>query len=702
MNLKSILIYLLELPRTVKQMMVVTLDLVLCLIAVWAAFYLRIDQTGLSVHQQAYVYLLAPLLAVPVFIRFGLYRAIFRYSGMGAMFSIAAAVGLYAVLFFGALIFAKWNGVPRSVGLIQPLLFLLLVGTSRALARQWLMKASGGSSHAQGRLMIYGAGNAGVQTASALRLARGFELLGFIDDDPTKIGRSINGVTIIGPAAVADAVREKRVTDILLAIPSIGRVRRNEIIAVLQDLPVHVRTLPGMGDLAAGRVTVQDLQELDVEDLLGRPPVPPDPVLLARNLAGKRVLVTGAGGSIGSELCRQILLERPTLLVLVEHNEFGLYLIHRELEALCRDLALPVEVLPLLGSVGNFGRMREICLQYQPHTVYHAAAYKHVPLVQSNPSEGVLNNVFGTLNMARAAMEAQVHHFVLVSTDKAVRPTNVMGATKRMAELVLQALAASSSVVFHLPDGSKSPEVRNRTCFAMVRFGNVLGSSGSVVPLFRKQLQSGGPVTVTHKEVTRYFMTIPEAAQLVLQAGAMARGGDVFVLDMGQPIKIMDLARRMIQLSGMTVRDASRPNGDIEISVTGLRPGEKLYEELLIGDNPEGTAHERIMKACEDFVPWPQLAPLLVQMRHAATVNDQGDMQRILTLLVQGYAPGGAPTVEPAVEEGAHARENEPTSTVEQSRFAQRVVGFGPAAQELVRSRVRGAGNLQPGLSVDK
>jgi FlaA1/EpsC-like NDP-sugar epimerase len=368
--------------------------------------------------------------------------------------------------------------------------------------------------------------------------------------------------------------------------------------------------------------------------------------LLAPNLADKVVLVTGAGGSIGSELCRQIIQERPRQLVLLEHNEFGLYSIHQELEGLCAEQKLPVELVPLIASVGNFGRLREVCKLYRPATVYHAAAYKHVPLVECNPSEGVLNNVFGTLNMARAAMESGVAHFVLVSTDKAVRPTNVMGATKRMAELVLQALAASPTVRFHLPDGTHSPEVTNNTLFAMVRFGNVLGSSGSVVPLFRKQLLAGGPLTVTHEEVTRYFMTIPEAAQLVLQAGAMAHGGDVFVLDMGQPVKIVDLARRMAQLSGLSVRDESNPAGDIEIKVVGLRPGEKLYEELLIGENPEGTAHPRIMKAHEDFVAWPQLAPVLVEMRLAATQNDGAAMRKILTQLGHGYAP--TPASHPA------------------------------------------------------
>lgn len=636
---------LLALPRTVKRLVVFALDVVLSLVSVWASFYLRLDQTGLPQLDQKYVYLLAPLLTVPIFARFGLYRAIFRYTGMAALASTAKAVGSYAVLFFVSLLLLKWSGVPRSVGLIQPLLFLLLVGGSRAVARFWLAGLSSKSRHAEGRLLIYGAGEAGVHAAYALAVNRQFVLLGFIDDDAAKAGGNINGVDIIGGADVADAVDRLGVTDILLAIPSLGRGQRNEIIARLRSLPVHVRTLPGMGDLASGRVTVQDFQELDVEDLLGRPPVSPTRTLLARNLADKVVLVTGAGGSIGGELCRQIILEKPQQLVLLEHNEFGLYTIHSELLALCAEKRLLVDVVPLLASVGNFGRLKEICHLYQPFTVYHAAAYKHVPLVESNPAEGVLNNVFGTLNMARAAMECAVANFVLVSTDKAVRPTNVMGATKRMAEMVLQALAATASVRFHLPDGTISHEVKNNTLFAMVRFGNVLGSSGSVVPLFRKQLLSGGPLTVTHADVTRYFMTIPEAAQLVLQAGAMAQGGDVFVLDMGQPVKILDLARRIAQLSGLTLRDENNPYGDIEIKLTGLRPGEKLYEELLIGDNPEGTAHERIMKAHEDFVPWSELAPLLVELRQAAVQSNSIVIRKILLQLVLGYSPSSVSQV---------------------------------------------------------
>lgn len=628
----------LQLPRYVKRLIVLMLDLMMSALAVWVAFYLRIDQVGVPLGEQYYVYVLSPLLFVPVFVSMGLYRAIFRYTGMAAMLTTSFAVGIYALLFFMALLYFKWDGVPRSLGLIQPLLFLILVGSSRAIARFWLAGMFAKSRYSDGRLLIYGAGEAGVQTATALAVSRQFRLMGFVDDDRSKTGGSINGINIIDSNRVGDAIERLGITDILLAIPSLDRGARNEIIAKLRSYSVHVRTLPGLGDLAAGRVSVQDFQELDIEDLLGRPPVAPERALLAKNLTSKVVLVTGAGGSIGGELCRQIILEKPLQLILLDHNEFGLYTIHSELLALCKDKSLSIDIVPLLASVNNFDRLSDICGQYKPQTVYHAAAYKHVPLVESNPCVGVLNNVFGTLNIARAAIECQVSHFVLISTDKAVRPTNVMGATKRLAELVLQALANSSTVEFDLPDGTKSSGVSNQTLFAMVRFGNVLGSSGSVVPLFRQQIKNGGPLTVTHADVTRYFMTIPEAAQLVLQAGAMAHGGEVFVLDMGQPIKIIDLAKRMIQLAGLTLRTEDNPNGDIDIELTGLRPGEKLYEELLIGDNPEATVNARIMKANEDFIGWSLLSPCLVALRHAAIHNDQAHIKDTFSRLVHGHS----------------------------------------------------------------
>ena len=611
-------------PRPLKQLVVIALDVVMCLFATWLAFTLRLDTPNFPDGAQRWIYALTPVMAVPIFIRFGLYRAIFRYSGQAALVATTKAIAVYGALLLALLLWLRWPNVPRTLGVLQPLIFLLLVGASRAMARFWLTGWHE-RRQAQGRLLIFGAGTAGVQTAAALGVSSQFKLLGFVDDDAGKVGRSINGVLVFSPAAVADLVSREEVSDILLALPSASRERRASIIESLRSLPVHIRTLPGMSDLASGRVTVQDFRELDIEDLLGRDTVPPDAVLLARNLVGKVVLVSGAGGSIGSELSRQILAEKPRQLLLVDHSEFALYSIHQELQELCAARRLDVELIPLLGSVTNPVRLQEICLAYHPNTVYHAAAYKHVPMVESNPAEGIVNNVFGTLNMVRAAMAGGVADFVLVSTDKAVRPTNIMGASKRMAELILQALAAHA----------ETPG----TCFSMVRFGNVLGSSGSVVPLFRRQLSAGGPLTVTHSDVTRYFMTLSEAAQLVLQAGAMATGGDVFVLDMGKPVNILDLAHRMVELSGMKVRDAAQPDGDIEILVTGLRPGEKLYEELLIGDNPAPTAHPRIMKAHEDYLQWPVLESRLEALRQACEAGEAELMKAVLKTCVHGYEP---------------------------------------------------------------
>ena len=639
-------------PRAAKRLVVVALDIFLALIATWIAFTLRLDTLNWPNGSQWWVYGLAPVLSVPIFIRLGLYRAIFRYTGQAALVTTAKAVAIYAGLLLALLLSQKWEGVPRTLGVLQPLVFFLLVGASRAFARFWLAGVGSARQKAGGRMLIYGAGTAGVQTASAMGFADQFVLLGFIDDDPGKVGRSVNGVPVVAPASVPELVASREISDILLALPSVSRSRRNDIIKSLQALPVHIRTLPGWADLATGRVTVRDFRELDVEDLLGRDPVVPDTELLATHLTGQVVLVTGAGGSIGAELSRQILLQRPRQLLLLDHNEFGLYSIHQELQAICVAQHLQVELVPLLGSVANYPRMHAVCRAYRPATIYHAAAYKHVPLVEDNACEGVANNVFGTLKMARAAIENSVGRFVLVSTDKAVRPTNVMGATKRMAELVLQALAAESAPRFTgtsfgphksvIPAGTVAgPLIQSShaTCFTMVRFGNVLGSSGSVVPLFRRQLAEGGPLTVTHADVTRYFMTIPEAAQLVLQAGAMAHGGDVFVLDMGNPVKILDLAKRMVRLSGLSVRDASNPAGDIAIAITGLRPGEKLYEELLIGDNPQPTAHPRIMKAREPFVPWTALSPELTLLDSAVQDDDPSTISALLQRHVQGYQP---------------------------------------------------------------
>jgi len=621
----------LEWPRSAKQLVVIGLDLVLSVLATWLAFSLRLDTLHLPDALQLRVYVIAPCLAIPVFIHFGLYRAVFRYTGQAALMATAKAVAVYALALSAVLVSVQWTMVPRSLGILQPLVFLILVATSRALARFWLAGMGQAGEGAAGRLLIFGAGTAGVQTAVALAVSRQFTLVGFVDDDPAKCGRSINGVHVWPASAVAERIASESVTDILLAIPGATRERRKAIVDALKALPVHVRTLPSMQDLASGRVKVQDFRELDIEDLLGRDPVPPRADLLAQDISDQVVMVTGAGGSIGSELARQIFAQHPKTLVLLDHSEFALYTIHQELLSLRAGALADITLVPVLARVSDNAHMKALCLRHRPATVYHAAAYKHVPLVEFNPGQGVLNNVFGTLSVAAAALEAQVGRFVLISTDKAVRPTNIMGASKRMAELVLQSLAQRHGG----PDS---------TCFSMVRFGNVLGSSGSVVPFFRQQLAAGGPLTLTHPEVTRYFMTITEAAQLVLQAGAMGQGGDVFVLDMGEPVKILDLAHRMVQLAGLSVRDAAHPGGDIEIAITGLRPGEKLYEELLIGDNPQSTLHPRIMKAHEDMLPWDVLQEHLSALRIAAVAEDEAQIRAVLAACVQGFsAPQAAP-----------------------------------------------------------
>jgi FlaA1/EpsC-like NDP-sugar epimerase len=478
-------------------------------------------------------------------------------------------------------------------------------------------------------VLIYGAGSAGRQLAAGLKTSPELVVVGFLDDNKSMHKQVLNGLKIHDPSMLLSLVTKYRVTQVLLAIPSASRARRNEILDMVRAAQVQVRTLPGMIDLAQGRVQVSDLKELDIEDLLGRDPVPPSRALLAKNITGKVVMVTGAGGSIGSELCRQIVQLSPSALLLIELTEFALYAIEQELQGQMATAGVQVSLLPLLANVRDESRMDEILRTWKPHTVYHAAAYKHVPLVEHNPAEGVKNNVLGTLNTAKLAAKHGVADFVLISTDKAVRPTNVMGASKRLAEMVLQAQAAAVQ------------KAGVTTCFSMVRFGNVLGSSGSVVPLFRSQIKDGGPITLTDERITRYFMTIPEAAQLVIQAGAMASGGDVFVLDMGEPVKIFDLAKRMVELSGLALKDDANPNGDIEIQVTGLRPGEKLYEELLIGDNPLPTSHARIMKAHEDFLLWAELQSKLTALGVALDANDVPLIRTLLKELVPGYQLDG-------------------------------------------------------------
>jgi FlaA1/EpsC-like NDP-sugar epimerase len=633
----AVLEHILSWHRTTKRLFVAALDAGMGVFSMWVAFTLRLDTLHWPEGNQWIAYILAPVLAFPVLMNLGLYRAIFRYTGMQALLTTGKAIGIYGALLLAILLIGKWEGIPRSVGILQPLIFLLLVGTSRSLGWLWL---AGRTTAAPHRLLIYGAGAAGAQTAAGLVSARNYRLQAFADDDPSKVGRSINGVRVYAPQALPATVQRLGITDVLLALPSAPRQRRQQIIESLRELPVRIRTLPGLTDLASGKVTVTDFQDLDIEDLLGRPPVAPDLPLMQQHIAGQTVMVTGAGGSIGSELCRQLAQLGVAELLLVEHSEFALYSIHQELQALAQQGVVACKLTPLLANVNNLQRMGELCRLHRPAHIYHAAAYKHVPMVEANAGEGIQNNVFGTLNMVRAALEHGVGHFVLVSTDKAVRPTNIMGASKRVAELVLQAMAHATQAPFAEvaePGGWRSP-----TRFSMVRFGNVLGSSGSVIPLFRQQIANGGPITVTHPEVTRYFMTIPEAAQLVLQAGAMAEGGDVFVLDMGDPIRILELARRMVALAGLTVRSDQHPSGDIDITFTGLRPGEKLYEELLIGDNPLPTGHPRILRAQEERFEWHVLRARLNELQAAVQTGDLQRMRALLKALVPGYQPEAA------------------------------------------------------------
>lgn len=617
-------------PRPVKRLITVSVDYLAVMLALWLAFSLRLSTFYVPPQQQWWLFLAAPVLAIPIFVKFGLYRAVIRYIGMDALWAILKAILLYTLLLMMVVVLAQDHAglVPRTVYGINALLLLVLIGGSRMLARWVLTKQSSQIKPNRKKpgfippVIIYGAGDAGAQLAAMLKMGHQLRPVAFIDDDVTLHDQQINGLTVYSPANLPVVMERYQVSELLLAMPSVTRSQRNQVLQSLEKYPVHVRTLPDMTDIAQGKISVSDIQEVDIADLLGRESVSPDVTLLKRNITGKNVMVTGAGGSIGSELCRQIIRNQPRQLVLFEISEFALYQIEKELQALNPSVA----VISLLGSVVDQSRLEAICQKFDIHTIYHAAAYKHVPMVEKNITEGVRNNIFGTLSTALAAVATDVETFVLISTDKAVRPTSTMGASKRMAELVLQGLAADSD-----------DEVITR--FTMVRFGNVLGSSGSVVPLFRQQVIDGGPVTVTHPDIIRYFMTIPEAAELVIQAGAMGMGGDVFVLDMGEPVKIVDLARRLIHLSGLTVRDADNPDGDIAIEFTGLRHGEKLYEELLIGNNVSMTKHQKIMRAEEHIIPWVTLQPILKQLQDAVADADHQRIRSILMQHIDGFVP---------------------------------------------------------------
>ena len=619
-------------PRRRKQLLILAVDVLSIEAALWLAFALRLETLDIFQGDAIQLFVLAPLLALPVFVGFGLYRSIIRYLGMQAYVSIAKAVALYAVLLALAAYVLAIDGVPRSAMVIHAALAFLMIGTTRAFARSWLhrLQASSSDRLARKNVVIYGAGSAGVQLATALGHSKELKPVAFLDDDTRLHGNRLGELEVFGPQNLQALIDRFQVKEVLLAMPSTSRRRRNEIIDLLEPLPVQVRTLPVLSDLAEGKVKTEDLREIDIEDLLGRDPVAPDPRLLKAIITGKSVMVTGAGGSIGAELSRQILALQPRCLVLYEQSEFSLYNIEQELTHLASTLAAPFpsdRIIALLGSVTDQVRLERAIGTLAVETIFHAAAYKHVPIVERNPCEGVLNNIFGTYRATQAALNQGVDTFVLVSTDKAVRPTNTMGTTKRFAEMILQAFAETLKAQ------------HRATRFAIVRFGNVLGSSGSVVPLFREQIHRGGPVTVTDPRIMRYFMTIAEATQLVIQAGAMGTGGDVFVLDMGEPVKILDLAQRMIRLSGLHVRNTDHPLGDIEIVFSGLRPGEKLYEELLIGNNAAITEHPRIMRANEKMLPMDAILAYLERLEKLLAAGDSNAIRLLLLEAVEEFEP---------------------------------------------------------------
>ncbi|EID4391654.1 polysaccharide biosynthesis protein [Vibrio vulnificus] len=618
------LAYIWSLPRVHKRLISLAIDTLLITFSFFMAIWVRHGEVAVSVSVETWLTLAGTVVVTLIaFTRLGLYRAVLRYLTFHALTVVVlgALISALSITTFAYFFNAE---VPRTVPVIYMTFLALLCGGARMMVRSLIVQASRKGCE---RVLIYGAGSTGRQLAIALRNAETYQVKGFIDNDPSLENTIIQGLTVHSSQQISRLVEKQEIEKILLAMPRATRSERKAIIDGLLHLPVEVLTVPDFKDIVNGNATVDELKDVAIEDLLGRDPVEPNPELMKANIHGKVVMVTGAGGSIGSELCRQIVRQKPKALILFELSEYGLYEIDKELSGMVEAMQLEVEIIPLLGSVQRINRLSATMRAFGVQTVYHAAAYKHVPLVEYNVVEGVRNNVFGTYYSAKAAIEAGVESFVLISTDKAVRPTNVMGTSKRMAELALQALAA------------KENDKVNGTRFCMVRFGNVLGSSGSVIPLFKRQIEEGQAITVTHPDIIRYFMTIPEAAQLVIQAGAMGKGGDVFVLDMGEPVKIVDLAKNLIQLSGLEVKSSDNPNGDIEIKFTGLRPGEKLYEELLIGDNVEGTDHERIMTANEQFLPLEEFNQILDNLDKACHEFDHETIRQILLETPTGFNP---------------------------------------------------------------
>ena len=622
----SLRLYFLDLPRISKLILSISVDSFLCFLAVYGAFYLRIGQFEELNYPILLAFSISILFAIPTFFFSGLYRTIFRYSGWPAMLVVSKSIFIYGLLYAFLLTLLGFEGIPRTVGAIQPLLLFFMVGSSRSIVAFWLgdLYKNRLKSSNLPRALIYGAGRVGRDLVLTLKNSNNLNVIGFIDDDPKKYLRLLCEKQIFNLKDLPELVSKKKVSLLLLAMPSASREKRNLIIQEALKYKLAVRTCPDLINIADGKIDSTNLVDLGIEDLLGREKVEPDQNLMKKNIESKVVLVTGAGGSIGSQLCREVLQIKPKKLLLLDSNEFSLYSILNELD-IAND-SYGVEIIPLLASIQDKKTIQLILNSWKPSTVYHAAAYKHVPIVEHNLSEGVKNNVLGTLSIAQASLDYGVSDFVFISTDKAVRPTNVMGATKRLGEICLQAL-------FQNKDNDK------QTKLSMVRFGNVLDSSGSVIPKFRKQIQDRTPITLTHPDITRFFMTIKEAAELVIQAGAMAYGGDVFVLDMGEPVKIYDLAKKMIQLSGLKLKNKDNLNGDIEILITGLRPGEKLFEELLIGNNPLPTIHPKIFRAQDEFIKWNKLEESLKVLEEMIEDNNTERILSILEKLVHGYKP---------------------------------------------------------------
>ena len=618
--------WFLSLSRVVKRLIMMFVDVLLIVTILTLSLSMRLGEWFWPQGDLVYLLFFAPLVAIPIFIKFGLYRAIVRYIGFKALWVIVQAVSLYALVWGVIALLSGVQGLPRSVILINWILGMLLIGGSRIIGRWWFSDKKSYSVNAidkRKNVLVYGAGSAGIQLATALTYSQELNPIAFIDDEPTLTNHQIMGLKVYSSNNLGGLVASMKIEEVLLAIPSVSRNRRNEIINNLEPYPVLVRTVPRVSELAQGKLKINDLNVVSINDLLGRDPVPPNQNYLRADITNKVVMITGAGGSIGSELCRQIIQLQPKKIVLFEQNEFSLYTIDQELI----QKNLKIDIAPILGSVLDSKQVERVCKTFSVQTIYHAAAYKHVPMIELNNFSGIENNIFGTLSCAEAAVLSNVDTFVLISTDKAVRPTNIMGATKRFSEMILQALSKKYN--------------DKATNFSMVRFGNVLDSSGSVIPLFKKQIKEGGPVTVTDPAIIRYFMTIPEAAQLVIQAGAMSKGGDVFVLDMGEPVKILNLAKKMIHLSGLNVKDSNNPNGDIEILFTGLRPGEKLYEELLIGDSVLETEHQLILRSNEEMLPWSDLKLILNKLKTSVDKQNLEGARQALIEAVPGYKPQG-------------------------------------------------------------